>query len=76
MDFWSQKQSADCLLRLVELPEKHQKNPSGTKPTLINMVKAVTTRSGMRKTPTVKETKKTTTTGNDLRQGRNLKNND
>ena len=42
----------------MELPEKHQNNPSGTKPTLINMVKAVTTRSRMRKTPTVKETKK------------------
>ena len=40
------------------LPEKHQKNPSGTKPTLINMVKAVTTRSGTRKTPTDKETEK------------------
>ena len=50
--------AADCLSRLVELPKKHQKNPSGTKPTLINMVKAVTTRSGMRKTPTVKETEK------------------
>ena len=42
----------------MELPEKHQKNPSGTKPTLINMVKAVTTRSRMRKTPTDKETEK------------------
>ena len=42
----------------MELPEKHQKNPSGTKPTLINMVKAVTTRSGTRKTPTDKETGK------------------
>ena len=42
----------------MELLEKHQKNPSRTKPTLINMVKAVTTRSGKRKTPTDKETKK------------------
>ena len=39
-------------------PRKHQKSPSGTKPTLINMVKAVTTRSGTRKTPTNKETEK------------------
>ena len=39
-------------------PRKTPKNPSRTKPTLINMVKAVTTRSGMRKTPTVKETEK------------------
>ena len=50
--------ATDCLSRLVELPEKPQKNPNGTKPMLINMVKAVTTRSGMRKTPTVKETEK------------------
>ena len=42
----------------MELPEKHQKDPDGTKPVLINMVKAVTTRSGMRKTQTVKETEK------------------
>ena len=50
--------AADCLSQLVELPKKHQKNPNGTKPMLINMVKAVTTRSGMRKTPTIKETEK------------------
>ena len=54
----AKNKAADCLSRLVELPEKHQKNPNGTKPRLINMVKAVTTRSGMRKTLTVKETKK------------------
>ena len=54
----ARNKAADCLLRLVELPKKHQKNPNGTKPTLINMVKAVTTRSGMRKTPTIKETEK------------------
>ena len=54
----AKNKAADCLSRLVELPEKHQKNPSGTKPTLVNMVKAVTTRSGMRKTQTIKETKK------------------
>ena len=54
----ARNKAADCLLRLVELPKKHQKNPSGTKPTLINMVKAVTTRSRMRKTSTVKETER------------------
>ena len=54
----AKNKAADCLSRLVELPEKHQKNPSGTKPTLIKMVKAVTTRSRTRKTLTVKETKK------------------
>ena len=54
----AKNKAADCLLQLVELPTKHQKNPNRTKPTLINMVKAVTTRSGMRKTPAVKETKK------------------
>ena len=42
----------------MELPEKHQKNPSRTKPTWINMIKAVTTRCGMRKILTDKETKK------------------
>ena len=54
----ARNKAADCLLQLVELPEKHQKNLSGTKPTLINMIKAVTTRSRMRKTPTIKETEK------------------
>ena len=54
----TKNKAADCLLQLVELPEKHQKNPNGTKPMLINMVKTVTTRSGTRKTPTVKETEK------------------
>ena len=39
-------------------PRETPKNPSGTKPTRINMVKAVTTRRGMRKTPTNKETEK------------------
>ena len=51
----AKNKAADCFSRLVELPKKHQKNPNGTKPALINMV---TTRSGMRKTPTVKETEK------------------
>ena len=54
----AKNKAADCLLQLVELPEKHQKNPNGTKPMLINMVTAVTTRNGTRKTPTVKETEK------------------
>ena len=58
MDSGAKNKAADCLSRLVELPEKHQKNPNGTKPTLINMVKAITTRSGMRKTLTIKETEK------------------
>ena len=53
----ARNKAADCLSRLVELPEKHQNNPSGTKPTLINMVKAVFTRSGIRKTLAIKETK-------------------
>ena len=50
--------AADCLSQLVELPEKCQKNPNGTKPVLINMVKAITTRSETRKTPTIKKTNK------------------
>ena len=54
----ARNKAADCFSQLVELPEKHQKNLSGTKPTRINMVRAVTTRSGTRKTPTDKETKK------------------
>ena len=44
----ARNKAADCLSRLVELPKKHQKNLSGTKPTWINMVRAVTTRSGTR----------------------------
>ena len=54
----ARNKAADCLSQLVELPKKHQRNQSGTKPTLINMVKAVTTRNGMRQTSTVKETEK------------------
>ena len=54
----AKNKAADCLSRLVELPRKHLKNPNGTKPTLINMVKVVTTRSVMRKTLTVKEPEK------------------
>ena len=54
----ARNKAADCLSRLVELPEKHQKNQNRTKPTWINMVRAVTTRSGMRKPPTNKEIEK------------------
>ena len=43
---------------LVELPEKHQKNQTGTKSTWINMVRAVTTRSRSRQPEIDKETKK------------------
>ena len=53
----AKNKAADFLSRLLELPEKHQKNPNGTKPMLINMVKAVTTRSGMRNTTLVERTK-------------------
>ena len=53
----AKNKATDCLSRLVELPRKHQKNPNGTKPMLINMVKAITTRSRTRKTPTVEGTK-------------------
>ena len=52
----AKNKAADCLSRLVELPKKHQKNPNGTKPMLINMVKAITTRSGTRNTTLVEET--------------------
>ena len=54
----ARNKAADCLSRLVELPKKHQKNQNGTKPTWINMVRAVTTRNGMRKPPTDKENEK------------------
>ena len=54
----ARNKAADCLSRLVEVPKKHQKNQNGTKPTRINMVRAVTTRSGMRKPPTNKENEK------------------
>ena len=65
----ARNKAADCLLQLVELPKRHQKNPIGTKPTLINMVKAVTTRSRMRKTPNHQGNRKTTTYGTNLGQG-------
>ena len=48
--------AVDCLSQLVELPEKHQKNPNGTKLILINMVKAITTRHGTRNTTLVRGT--------------------
>ena len=54
----ARNKAADCLSRLVELPEKHQKNQNGTKPTRINMARAVTTRSRTRAPPTDKENEK------------------
>ena len=50
--------AADCLSQLVELPKKHQKSQTGTKPTWINMVRAVTTRSRSRQPEIDKETEK------------------
>ena len=54
----AKNKAMDCLSRLVELPEKHQRNPNGTKPKLINMVKAVTTRSRTRNTTLVEGAEK------------------
>ena len=51
----ARNKAADCLSRLVEFPEKHQKNQTGTKPTRINMVRAVTTRSRSRQPQIDKE---------------------
>ena len=42
----------------MELPEKHQKNQTGPKPTQINMVRAVTTRSMSRQPEIDEETEK------------------
>ena len=64
----ARNKAADCLSRLVELPEKHQKNPSRTKPTQINKVRTVTTRSGTRKTPDRQGNQKTAIYGTKLRQ--------
>ena len=65
----ARNKAADCLSRLVELPGKHQKNQTGTKPTRINMVRAVTTRSRSRQPQIDKEIKKLrskeTNSGND-----------
>ena len=52
----AKNKAADCLSQLVEHHEKHQKNPNRTKPMLISMVKAITTRSGTRNTTLVKGT--------------------
>ena len=46
----AKNKAADCLSRLVKLPKEHQKNSNGTKPTLINMINAITTRSKARTT--------------------------
>ena len=54
----ARNKAADCLLQLVELPEKHQKNQTGTKSMRINMVRAVTTRSRLRQPEIDKETEK------------------
>ena len=58
MDFWSKKQSHRLPVMTSGTPQKTPKEPKQNKPMLINMVKAVTTRSGMRKTPTIEGTKK------------------
>ena len=54
----ARNKAADCLLQLVELPKKHQKNQTRTKSTWINMVRAVTTRSRLRQPEIDKETDK------------------
>ena len=54
----ARNKAADCLSQLVELPKKHQKNQTGTKPMRINMVRAVTTRSRSRQPEIDKETEK------------------
>ena len=54
----AKNKAADCLSQLVELPKKHQKNLNGTKPMLINMVKAITTRSRTRNTTLVEGAEK------------------
>ena len=65
----ARNKAADCLSRLVELPEKHQKNQTGTRPTQINMVRAVTTRSRLRQPQIDQEIEKPqskeTNSGND-----------
>ena len=65
----ARNKAAGCLSRLVELPKKHQKNQTRTKPTWINMVRAVTTRSSSRQPQIDKEIKKLqskeTNSGND-----------
>ena len=50
--------AADCLLRLVELPKKPEKNQTRTKLMWINMARAVTTRSRSKQPEIVKETEK------------------
>ena len=54
----ARNKAADCFLRLVELPEKHQKNQTRTKPMWINMVRAVSTRSRSKQPDIEKETQK------------------
>ena len=54
----ARNKAADCLSRLVELPEKHQKNQTGTKSMRIYMVRAVTTRSRSRQPEIDEETEK------------------
>ena len=65
----AKNKATDCLSRLVELPQKNQKNPNGTKPMLINMVKVVTTRSGTRNTTLVERTEKQSTLRMDINTG-------
>ena len=54
----ARNKAADCLSQLLELPKKHQKNQTGTKPMRINMVRAITTRSRSRQQEIDKETEK------------------
>ena len=58
MDFWSKKQGCILPITTSGTSQKTPKEPKWNKPVLINMVRAITTRSGMRKTPTVEGTKK------------------
>ena len=57
MDFWSEKQDRRLPIMTSGMPRKHQKNLNGTKPMLVNMVKAITTRSKTRNTTLVEGAK-------------------
>ena len=54
----ARNKAADYLSQLVELPQKHQKNQTRTKPMRINMVRAITTRSRLRQPEIDEETEK------------------
>ena len=76
MDFWSQKQSCRLPFVTSRTPRETPKEPKRNKTYSDKHGQSSYHQKWNEKNTDCQGNQKTTTTGNDLRQGRNLKNND